>query len=61
MAYDVGGYNLMAVGKKGTELLNVTAAKPILMADLSPDGYVCYSTPNPATRAFCMSIIPEAR
>lgn len=44
MAYDVGGYNLMAVGKKGTELLNVTAAKPILDADLSPDGYVCYST-----------------
>ena len=44
MAYDVGGYNLMAVGKKGTELLNVTAAKPILDADLSPDGYACYST-----------------
>lgn len=44
MAYDVGGYNLITVGKKGTELLNVTAAKPILDADLSPDGYVCYST-----------------
>ena len=44
MTYDVGGYSLMMVGKKGTELLNVTAPKPILDADLSPDGFVCYST-----------------
>ena len=44
LAYDAGGNSLMSVGKKGTELLNVTAEKPILDADLSPDGFACYST-----------------
>lgn len=43
MAYDAGGNSLMAVGKKGTELLNVTKDKPILDADLS-GGYVSCST-----------------
>lgn len=44
LAYDAGGNSLMSVGKKGEELLNVTAEKPILDADLSPDGFACYST-----------------
>ena len=44
LAYDAGGYSLITVGKKGKELLNLTAAKPILDADLSPDGFVCDST-----------------
>lgn len=43
MAYDAGGNSLMAVGKKGAELLNVTKDKPILDADLS-GGYVSCST-----------------
>lgn len=51
MAYDVGGYSLMTVGKKGNELLNATAAKPILDADLSPDGFVCYSTSEPGYKS----------
>lgn len=44
MAYDAGGSSLMAVGKKGAELLNVTGDKPILDADLSGGGYVSCST-----------------
>lgn len=44
MAYDAGGYSLMTVGRKGEEILNVTASKPILDADLSSDGFSCYTT-----------------
>lgn len=44
LAYDAGGYSLITAGKKGNKLLELTAAKPILDADLSPDGFVCDST-----------------
>lgn len=44
LAYDAGGYSLLTAGKGSGAKLDVTTAKPLLDADLSPDGYVCYST-----------------
>ena len=44
LAYDAGGYSLLTAGKGSGAKLDVTTAKPLLNADLSPDGYVCYST-----------------
>ena len=44
LAYDAGGYSLLTAGKGSGAKLNVTTAKPLLDADLSPDGYICYST-----------------
>ncbi len=44
MAYDVGGTALLAVSNSGGELLRVTADKPILDADLSQNGSICYTS-----------------
>lgn len=42
MAYDVGGNTLLAIHKSGGEVLRVTSDKPILDADLSQGGDICY-------------------
>ncbi len=42
MAYDAGGNMLLAVHKSEGEVLRVTSEKPILDADLSPNGNICY-------------------
>lgn len=42
MAYDAGGSTLLAVHGSDGEVLRVTSEKPILDADLSPEGDICY-------------------
>ena len=44
MAYDVGGYGLHVIRAGKGSVLDVTAERPILDADLAEDGSVCYST-----------------
>ena len=44
MAYDVGGYALHVIRAGKGSVLDVTADKPVLDADLAEDGSVCYST-----------------
>lgn len=44
MAYDVGGYALHVIRAGKGSVLDVTAERPILDADLAEDGSVCYST-----------------
>ena len=44
MAYDVGGYALHVIRAGKGSVLDVTAERPILDADLAEDGSACYST-----------------
>ena len=44
MAYDVGGYALHAIRAGKGSVLDVTAERAILDADLAEDGSLCYST-----------------
>lgn len=46
LAFDVGGYSLTLAGHAAGQVLSVTAEKPILDADISPDGCVCYAAPE---------------
>ena len=42
MTYDAGGNTLLAVHKANGEVLRVTSEKPVLDADISPQGDICY-------------------
>ena len=44
MAFDVGGNNLVAVTQTGTQVLNVSANRPIFDADCAADGSICYAS-----------------
>lgn len=44
LCYDAGGYALKTVHKSRGTLLDVSAARPILDADITSDDWVCYST-----------------
>ncbi len=42
LAYDAGGYYLMAASQKKGQLLSLTAQKPVVDADIASDGSICY-------------------
>ncbi len=42
LAYDAGGYNLVAAHKSKAEVLNIAASQPIFDADIAADGSICY-------------------
>lgn len=44
VAYDVGGYNLVAADKKKGEVLRLEETHPILDADISSGGAICISS-----------------
>jgi len=46
LAFDVGGYALEAASHAAGGVLNVTAEKPILDADISQDDCICYAAPE---------------
>lgn len=51
LAYDAGGYSLMAASQKKGSVLELTAANPILDADVASDGSICYLAPETGYRA----------
>lgn len=44
LCYDAGGYTLKTVHQSKGTVLSVSASRPILDADITADGWVCYST-----------------
>ncbi len=44
MAYDAGGNTLLAVQKNAGEVLRIETEKPILDADITENGQICYLT-----------------
>ena len=42
MAYDAGGYGLVAAHASKGEVLNISTTEPIFDADIAPDGSICY-------------------
>ena len=51
LAYDAGGYRLQAVTESGGSVLSLTAERPILDADLSEDGCICYVSSLPGYKS----------
>ena len=51
LAYDAGGYSLIAASQKKGSVLELTAANPILDADVAADGSICYLAPETGYRA----------
>ena len=42
MAYDAGGYGLVAAHSSKGEVLNIASSEPIFDADIASDGSICY-------------------
>ncbi len=51
MVYDVGGSTLIAVHEDQGEVLRISAEKPILDADLSENGSICYTSSAPGYKS----------
>lgn len=51
LAFDAGGNRLIAVSTKSGPVLDLTTEKPILDADVSDDGCVCYAGSEPGYKS----------
>lgn len=51
LAYDAGGYSLIAASQKKGSVLELTTQKPILDAGVASDGSICYLAPETGYRA----------